>query len=667
MEFSWEDLFKYVKLVLVHPAVEIIIEIIYLVTLVTIGYIIFKESSEYDQHQVLQITQSYLKYNDFNNIRTSTQFKSYLVSLLDKLYTLDPSTQEVPLFIPTNPIRINYFTLTNKCKDINNFDDTCANDMHKFKCAIDNLVTFFKYECGVTYSDGYQFLSKKLKGYYTSYNLRKNNKYIDITRHSYYSSLEDQVNEIIDNKKLKAIILQINLKAPSNNDYVDAILGIEMTNYFTNVKNIFSVYTINDDRPSTNVFLYVSLIFLIISVFMSTLKLIYEMNIKCIYKIHIFLFLVKSFEIIFIIACITYMIEDKKLEFEINLNEFESHIKYINLIWLLKIFYGIMAIFLPFRFLSLISWFKIISELMVALMNILFRMLPGIIISYFYIMFLFFIFSVINYFLFNDMFPYYETMYQSFISTFNINILSSLYTLKSPSRIFNNLFLSKYSIVFIFFQTVSFFFLISLFISTSVYVFKQAILFQENEEKNEYLEKLSAIQSKLEEKNNLNEINDIEIKEMNKKQILWFSLDKDKNKVRNSVENEKYDMLYFKNSNQILSFLKYIFTMKPHLQHVKLNYKLIIVIESNQKHLESNERDEINKLTDWLIFIECKIPLIFYGKIHLDNSYKIKLKSLYKFTYFINNKKDLDKFFESDGKKVMAISSNEQFTLCKKN
>jgi hypothetical protein len=258
-------------------------------------------------------------------------------------------------------------------------------------------------------------------------------------------------------------------------------------------------------------------------------------------------------------------------------------------------------------------------------------------------------------------------MYQSFISTFNINILSSLYTLKSPSRIFNNLFLSKYSIVFIFFQTVSFFFLISLFISTSVYVFKQAILFQENEEKNEYLEKLNAIQSKLEEKNNLNEINYIELKEMNKKQILWFSLDKDKNKVRNSVENEKYDMLYFKNSNQILSFLKYIFTMKPHLQHVKLNYKLIIVIETNQKHLESNERDEINKLTDWLIFIECKIPLIFYGKIHLDNSYKIKLKSLYKFTYFINNKKDLDKFLESDGKKVMAISSNEQFTLCKKN
>ena len=119
----------------------------------------------------------------------------------------------------------------------------------------------------------------------------------------------------------------------------------------------------------------------------------------------------------------------------------------------------LMVLFLPFRFLSLISWFKVISELMVALLNILFRMLPGIIISYFYTISLFFIFSVINYFLFNDIFPYYETMYQSFISTFNINILSSVYNLKSPSRIFNNLFLSSYSIFFLFFEFISFFFL----------------------------------------------------------------------------------------------------------------------------------------------------------------------------------------------------------------
>ena len=593
MDFSWENLFKYVKLVIVHPAVEIIIEIFYLATAVTIAYILFRESPQYDQYKILGMTQSYLNYNEFNKIRTPTEFNSYLTSILDKLYTLDPSNQKISLFIPISPIRINYFTIENECNNKIDYTKTCTNDMHKFQCAIDNLVTFFKYRCGVTYSDGYEFLTKKLKGYYSSYNLRKNKNYTDVTRHSYYSTYRDTINNLIENKELKAIVLQINLKAPSNKNYVDAILGIEMTNYFTNVKNIFSVYIINDDRPSTNIFLYVSLIFLIISVFMSTLKLMYEMNVKCIYSIHLLILMVKLFDVIFIIACISYMMEDKQLEFKVNLVKFESHIKYINIIWLLKIFFGIMALFLPFRVIALISWLKVISELIVAFMNILFRMLPGLIVSLIYIIFLFFTFAIINYFLFSDIYIYYETLYQSFISTFNIHILSSIYKEKLHSRIFNNLFLSKYSIIFIFFQCAVFFSLISIFIASSAYIFKNAILFQENEEKDEYMEKLNDIKSKLEEKKHEEEINNFGINDLNKKQILWFSPHKNQDKVRQSFENEKYDLLFFKNSNQILSFLKYIFTMRPHLQHKNLKYKLIIVVETNKKHLESNERNEI--------------------------------------------------------------------------
>ena len=294
-------------------------------------------------------------------------------------------------------------------------------------------------------------------------------------------------------------------------------------------------------------------------------------------------------------------------------------------------------------------------------------MLPGLIVSLIYIIFLFFTFAIINYFLFSDIYIYYETLYQSFISTFNIHILSSIYKEKLHSRIFNNLFLSKYSIIFIFFQCAVFFSLISIFIASSAYIFKNAILFQENEEKDEYMEKLNDIKSKLEEKKHEEEINNFGINDLNKKQILWFSPHKNQDKVRQSFENEKYDLLFFKNSNQILSFLKYIFTMRPHLQHKNLKYKLIIVVETNKKHLESNERNEINKLTDWLIFIECKIPLIFYGTTHFDNSYKIKLMSLYKYTHFINNKKELEIILESTGDKIMAVSSNTHFTLGNRN
>ena len=297
-------------------------------------------------------------------------------------------------------------------------------------------------------------------------------------------------------------------------------------------------------------------------------------------------------------------------------------------------------------------------------MNVIFRMSPGLIISFIDMIFFIFIFSIINYFLFNDTFSFYESLAQSFISSFNINIIPSLYNQKLPSKIFNNLFISQYSVLFLYFQTICFFCVISIFIATLVYMFKKAISFQETDDKDGYLEKLNEIEKKIEE--NKNKEKDYEISDLQKKQILWLSLDKDKVKLEHNIGNENYDILFFKSSEQILAFLKYIFSMKPGLQHKKLKYKVNIIIETNQKYLESNEKKEINLLTDWLIFIECKIPLIFYGMSRFETSYKDKLKSLYKFSLFVNNKKELEKILKIDEKKNMVIFSNEQFTLMAK-
>lgn len=667
MNFSCENVLKYVKLVIVHPAVEIVIGIIYFITLILIAVFIFKDSSQYSEHQILDITETYLNFNDFNQIKAPSQFNSYLISLLNKLYTLNPSTDEIPLFIPLNPIRINFFLNENDCNTKIDYTKSCYNEINKFKCTIDNMLNSFKFKCGEKFEDKNKFFVKNLKGYYSWYNLRNNNhKYLDITRQTYYSKYQNDINNLIDDKQLKNIVLQINLKAPSINNYVDAVLAIEMTNYFTNVKTIFSVYTINHERPSTNTLLYVSLIFLIISIFISFLKLIYEMNVKCIYSIHIVTFIIKLIDIFFVINCIIYLAEDKRLTFDINLNEFESHIKYINIIWYLKIFFAIMSLYLPFKLISLLSWLKIIMEPLIVIMNILFRMLPGLIISFIFVIFFILIFSIINYFLFNDTFSYYESMAQSFISSFNINIIPSIYNQKAHAKIFNNLFISELSILFLYFQTISFFCVISIFIATLVYMFKKAISFQEPEDKNDYLGKLNEIATKLEDYKNKEKDN--ELSDLQKKQILWLCLDKDKVNLEKNINNENYDILFFKSSEQILSFLKYIFSMKPGLQHKKLKYKLNIIIETNQKQLESNEKKYINRLTDWLIFIECKIPLIFYGKTKFEESYKEKLKSLYKLSLFVNNKKELENLLEINEKKNVVIFTNEQFTLnCKKN
>ena len=209
-----------------------------------------------------------------------------------------------------------------------------------------------------------------------------------------------------------------------------------------------------------------------------------------------------------------------------------------------------MNLYLPFKLISLLSWLKIIIEPLIVIMNVLFRMLPGLIISFIFIIFFVFIFSIINYFLFNDTFSYYESMAQSFISSFNINIIPSIYNKKTPTKIFNNLFLSELSILFLYFETISFFYIISIFIATLVYIFKKAISFQESEDKNGYLEKLNEIAIKLEE--NKNKEKDNELSDLQKKQILWLSLDKEKVKIESNMSNENYDILFF-------NFVKFIY------------------------------------------------------------------------------------------------------------
>lgn len=665
MEFHWLNIFKYIKLILVHPALDIITESIYLLTFVFIGVIIFKESSVYDEHQIITITQNNLDYNRFNSIKAAEDLKSYLIYTLDNLYTVDALTKEIPIFIPLNPVRLNFFENNNECNTKIDYATTCINEVHKFRCVISNLAEYFKYKCGAEYDYDYELWNKKLKGYYSSYDLRNNKDYIDFTRDSYYSRDENQINDILNNKKLKAIVLQINLKAPSNSNYIDVILGLEMTNYFTNIKTIFSAVVIKDVKTKSGSFIYFCLIFFVISVLLNSLKLIYEMNVRKFYVIYLIFVLVKIIDITFILILSFYIAEDKKLNFEVNYEEFESHINYIQTVWYLKIFFAIMSLEFPFRLLGVLSWIKSITESIIILFNILFKMLPGFIVSFIFITFIYFIFAMINYFLFNDIIPYYETMYQSFISSFNIAMITYLYNQKNNSKLFNNLFLSKFSIVFIYFQTLFFFFLFSIFIGTLVYTYNQAIKLEEPEEKNPYLEKLDEIEKKIEEEKNINEFNINFNADFIKRQILWLSLDKDKNKnnINQDFDLENIDILYFKSSNQIISFLKYTFTIRPEIHYMRLIYKLNIIIESNQKELEAKEQTEINQIVDWLIFKDCKIPLIFYGANHFEISYKMKLRSLYKFASFINRKKDLEKFLKIDGDKRIVICENENFSM----
>ena len=377
----WTDIIKYIKIILVHPAIEIILNIIYLMSFLVVGLIIFTGNKYYKDIDILDMVESYLNYNDFIKIKTSTQLNDYIISTLDKLYRIDTINSEIPFFIPISPFRLVPYTNDNSCNTEIDYTMNCNSlTTNRFRCVIDNLSKSFKNKCGESLSYSYSFFHSKLIGHYSTYHLNKASNYLDVTQDS-YSTHQTKINQILDDKRIKAIIMQVNLIAPSNGNYIDVVFGIEMTNYFTNVKTLFSAYVMNDKRPATNLVMLAFISLFAISKILSILKFIFEINIKCIWSIHVLAFLIEAFDTTFMILLILYLVEDKNLKFEVNLEKFESHLKYIDIIWFLKIFIGVSVMLFPFRFLSLISWCKTITEPLILVVNAVFRMFPGMFIT----------------------------------------------------------------------------------------------------------------------------------------------------------------------------------------------------------------------------------------------------------------------------------------------
>ena len=285
----WNRLFHYLKLLLVHPSTEIVLRITYITSFIIIGILIFKESSNYDDHQILDLTETYLSFDLLDDAKTPSNFSNYLNTILKKMFRIDGKNDEIPLFIPSNPIRIIPFMISNDCNTQIYYNKSCDNTYHphRFNCVIEYLSESFKHKCGEKYSDSTKMFEKKFTGYYYTYNLRDVKDFVDITNDTYQDKL-NKIDNYINDKQLKAIILQINLIVPSNDNFVDVILGVEMTNYFTNVKSIFSVYVLNNNRPKTKIILYIIIIIYIITNIIIMIKLMFEINIKPIWLIHLF-------------------------------------------------------------------------------------------------------------------------------------------------------------------------------------------------------------------------------------------------------------------------------------------------------------------------------------------------------------------------------------------
>ena len=673
----WKNKLIYIKLGLISPVLEIIVNTIYILSFILIFYYFCSNGKYYNDNQISKFTESYINYENFKNINSPSDLKTYIEDLTSKLFNSNPSTEKIPIFMPLNPIRITRF-INNYCKE-ENYLTTCNNN---FQCVINSMSNSFKDKCGEKYSnannadeDNNNANSKKLfleslvnnfKGYYSNYDLLHGGRSVEITNHNINNKI-DEIDDFITNKNVKFISIEINLKSPINNNYIDIILGLEMYEYFHDIKKILSINIFNTySRPKENYFLYILVYIYMVTIIINIIKLVYEIMVKPVFSIHIFVLLNEACNTLLFIFLILFINVDKNLDINLNLAKFNSHLVETTMIYDLKIIMIIVFLGIPVRVLSVVSWWKWFSAPFIKVANIFFRMFPSVIISFFVALIFLVVFTITNYLMFQDIFTQYQTFYDSFLNVFNFRILSSLYIEENNSKIFHNMTQSKYTFILLLFEYVFFLLSFCIIISSFIYLYKKANSIEEPKQESEYLNKMENLIEKLKENVEDKNVDLIGIK----KQILYLKLTP-KNLALNNTT--KIELTIFKNSQQIISFLKYIFALKPELQFKNLLSLLNIVIEVNHYDNFNWNFDlkQIIYLIKWLTFIGCKIPLIIYCEPNFEKNYHLKLCRDYTLIKFVNDKNELENImnkkdfgnFIIDNKFILTIKSKKKNKL----
>ena len=673
----WKNKLIYIKLGLISPVLEIIVNTIYILSFILIFYYFCSNGKYYNDNQISKFTESYINYENFKNINSPSDLKTYIEDLTSKLFNSNPSTEKIPIFMSLNPIRITRF-INNYCKE-ENYLTTCNNN---FQCVINSMSNSFKDKCGEKYSnannadeDNNNANSKKLfleslvnnfKGYYSNYDLLHGGRSVEITNHNINNKI-DEIDDFITNKNVKFISIEINLKSPINNNYIDIILGLEMYEYFHDIIKILSINIFNTySRPKENYFLYILVYIYMVTIIINIIKLVYEIMVKPVFSIHIFVLLNEACNTLLFIFLILFINVDKNLDINLNLAKFNSHLVETTMIYDLKIIMIIVFLGIPVRVLSVVSWWKWFSAPFIKVANIFFRMFPSVIISFFVALIFLVVFTITNYLMFQDIFTQYQTFYDSFLNVFNFRILSSLYKEENNSKIFHNMTQSKYTFILLLFEYVFFLLSFCIIISSFIHLYKKANSIEEPKQESEYLNKMENLIEKLKENVEDKNVDLIGIK----KQILYLKLTP-KNLALNNTT--KIELTIFKNSQQIISFLKYIFALKPELQFKNLLSLLNIVIEVNHYDNFNWNFDlkQIIYLIKWLTFIGCKIPLIIYCEPNFEKNYHLKLCRDYTLIKFVNDKNELENImnkkdfgnFIIDNKFILTIKSKKKNKL----
>ena len=226
---------KYVKLCIVSPAYEILINLAIIILFFIISFLIQSQGIQMTNYQLTELISETFDEVTFRSIKKKSDFYSYVDFLVDKLYEYDPVNKEnsIPYYIPYGSIRLKKFSnsgCAEKYKELKKSGKICTTD----KCTLELLTDFYKTEnCGSAFSNSvgdvsnstHLNLARRFEGKYSSYNLVKEGTNLDFTIDEYYdnsknNSTQQYITSFIGNDDdIKFIALLFNVYFPYDDSH----------------------------------------------------------------------------------------------------------------------------------------------------------------------------------------------------------------------------------------------------------------------------------------------------------------------------------------------------------------------------------------------------------------------------------------------------------------
>ena len=648
---------KYIKLCLISPTYEIIVNCVYIISFLILSYILIKNSDKLNSFQLNNLISKTFNESDFKTIETKDEFIEYLDYFVYDLFQFNPLEKQnsVPFFIPAGKVRLKKFKNDpQKCSEVTAriANKVCTN----YDCTINTLTSIYEEKgnkCGYRYNQNsnsvdniddtsFNVFVKKFVGKYSTYNLFTDGLNLDFTIEDYVNDQNKFIDFINDND-LKFIALIFNLYFPISNNYGTVIAGLEIINNFSFPFPIFNSSILRKKTFEDIFFLLVYITF-IITVALSIIKLIYEINVKFILSVHLFTLLNEIINLLLIIFISFYVSSMSHVNwFKMVESDYKNPIFYdyspvLSLRFYTYIILSLAYFCIPFRFISLISWIPKLSDPIIQYLCVIFRIVPCILIFIVIVSLIFGGISLTNFFLYNGEMIEFENFYQALLMIFNIDLIKYL---TNKTNFYYSMSDSKYFILINCYYTIVSIVFFFILVSSVAYLLKESIKYESIKEENKVMLKLNEIEEKL-IKEELSSDNNFRTF---KKQILWLNLG-NKTELFNSFFNEYNRILLFSKAFQIISFLKYLFAVKPYMQFKNLNNKFGIIIQSKitQNKIKDEELENIEILLDWLNFVGCKIPVILFTNERIERNLRMKIATYYLLLKFSNEKEDLKIF-----------------------